>query len=161
MSNKPGAPPRWLHRCAASLLLVLASCSQLPPTSSVVIPPLPAGAARIWIYRNDGPYEANQTPYLRLNSQIAGVVQPNGAFYRDVPPGHYAVTVDSYGVPYPNQFVEFNLGAGQEAFVKVLSQRERVGGADGPSLRTRFYTELVPPDAARPAIAGTPFYGGT
>jgi hypothetical protein len=149
-----------LHRYAASLLLVLAGCSQLPPTSSVVIPPVPAGSARIWIYRNDGPYEANQTPYMRLNGQIAGIVQPNGAFYRDVPPGHYAVVVDSYGVPYSNQFTEFDLGAGQEAFVKVLSMREKVGGGDSNALRTRFFTELVPPEAARPAIAVTPFYGG-
>jgi len=95
---------------------------------------------------------------MRLNGQIAGIVQPNGAFYRNVPPGHYAVTVDSYGVPYPNQLVEFNLGGGQEAFVKVLSMREKVGG-EGVSLRTLFFTQLVPPDAARPAIAGTPFYG--
>jgi hypothetical protein len=161
MSKNPGAPPRWLHRCAAGFLLVMASCSQLPPTSSVVIPPMSAGAARIWIYRNDGPYEANQTPYMRLNGQIAGIIQPNGAFYRDVPPGRYAVAVDSYGVPYPNQFAEFNLGAGQEAFVKVLSMREKVGGGDGNALRTRFFTELVPPDIARPMIAGTPFYGGS
>jgi len=161
MSKNPDAPPRWLHLYAAGLLLVLGGCSQLPPTSSVVIPPAPAGAARIWIYRNDGPYEANQTPYMRLNSQIAGIVQPNGAFYRDVPPGYYAVAVDSYGVPYPNQFAEFNLGAGQEAFVKVLSMREKVGGGDGNALRTRFFTELVPPDIARPMIAGTPFYGGS
>ena len=159
MSNHPSAPPRWLHRCAGSLLLIFTGCAQLPPTSSVVIPPVPAGAARIWIYRNDGPYEANQTPYLTLNGQIAGIVQPNGAFYRDVPPGYYGVTVDSYGVPYPNQFAGFNLGAGQEAFVKVLSMREKVGG-EGVALRTRFYTELEPPDLARSMIAGTPFYGG-
>ena len=159
MSKNPGAPPPWFHCCAASLLLVLTGCAQLLPTSSAVLPPVPAGAARIWIYRNDGPYEAQQTPYMRLNGQIAGIVQPNGAFYRNVPPGHYAVTVDSYGVPYPNQLVEFNLGGGQEAFVKVLSMREKVGG-EGVSLRTLFFTQLVPPDAARPAIADTPFYGG-
>jgi hypothetical protein len=158
MSTNPGAPPRWLHRCAASLLLVLTGCGQLPPTSSVVIPLVPVGAARIWIYRNDGPYEANQTPYMRLNSQIAAIVQPNGAFYRDVPPGHYVVAVESYGAPYPNQFAEFNLGVGQEAFVKVLSMRERVGG-EGNASRTLFFTQLVPPDLARPMIAGTPFYG--
>ena len=49
----------------------------------------PAGSpstARIWIYRNDAPNEPNQTPYVRLNGQKAGVVQPSGAFYRDVPP---------------------------------------------------------------------------
>ena len=159
MSRDPGAQPRWRRRCVASLL-ILTGCSQLPPTSSVAIPPVPGGAARIWIYRNDGPYEPTQTPYVRLNDQIAGVVQPNGAFYRDVPPGYYTVAVDSYGAPYPHQFAEFNLGAGQEAFVKVLSMREKVGG-EGIALRTLFFTQLVPPDFARPMIAGTPFYGSS
>ena len=159
MSRNPGAPQFWLHCCLASLLLVLTHCSQAAPMSSAVIAPVPAGAARIWIYRNDGPYEASETPYVRLNGKIAGVLQPNGALYRDVPPGHYAVTVDSYGVPYPYQFVEFDLGAGQEAFVKVLSMRDKVGGP--VAMRTHFFTELVPPDIARPAIAVTPFYAGT
>jgi hypothetical protein len=96
-----------------------------------------------------------------LNGQIAGIIEPNGAVYRDVPPGQYAVTVDSYGVPYPNQFAQFHLGAGQEAFVKVLSTRERVGGGGegGLASRARFYTQLVPADIARAAIADTPFYG--
>ena len=159
MSKTPGVLPRWLQRCAASLLLVLAGCSQVPPTSSVAIPPLPAGEARIWIYRNDGPYESQDRPYLRLNGQVAGIVEPNGAFYRDVPPGHYAVSVDSYGVPYPNQFAQVDLGAGQEAFIKVLSMRERVGGGDNNASRTLFFTQLFPADAARAAIANTPFYG--
>ncbi|TMJ55013.1 MAG: hypothetical protein E6G90_07880 [Alphaproteobacteria bacterium] len=150
---------RWCGAAATAVLLLAANCAPLPPTSSVVIPPVPGGAARIWIYRNDGPYETGETPYVRLNGQIAGVLQPNGALYRDVTPGHYAVTVDSYGVPYPYQFVEFDLGAGQEAFVKVLSMRDKVGGP--VAMRTHFFTELVPPDIARPAIAVTPFYAGT
>ena len=161
MSRSPDAPLRWLHCCLASLLLVLSSCAQLPPTSSAVIPSVPVGAARIWIYRNDGPYESSDRPYLRLNDQVAGIVEPNGALYRDVPPGHYAVTVDSYGFPYPNQFAEFNLSAGQEAFVKVLSMREKVGGEFGVGSRTRFFTQLFPADAAHAAIAVTPFYGNT
>jgi hypothetical protein len=86
-------------------------------------------------------------------------MQPNGAFYRDVPPGYYTVAVDSYGAPYPHQFADFNLGPGQEAFVEVLSMREKVGSSEG--LRTFFFTQLVPPEIARPAIAGTPFYGGS
>lgn len=159
MSKNAGVRPRWLHRYAVSLLLVLTSCSQLPPTSSAVIPPVPAGSARIWIYRNDGPYDSQDRPYLRLNGQVAGIVEPNGAFYRDVPPGHYAVTVDSYGVPYPNQFVQFDLGAGHEAFIKILSMRERVGGGDYLASRAIFFTQLVTPDSARAAIATTPFYG--
>ena len=160
MSRVSGARPQWWRRCAAGLLVILAGCSQLPPTSSVAIPPVPAGAGRIWVYRNDYQYESQQTPYVWLNGQITGVSQPNGAFYRDVPPGRYKVTVDSYGVPYPYQFAEFDIGAGQEAFVKLLSMREKVGGEFGGGSRTRFYTWLLPPDLARPAIAGTPFYGG-
>lgn len=61
-----------LRSAAIALLLAATSCAQLPPTSSVVIPPVPGGAARIWIYRNDAPNEPNQTPYARLNGQIAG-----------------------------------------------------------------------------------------
>ena len=150
---------RWCGAAATAVLLLAANCALLPPTSSVVIPSVPGGAARIWIYRNDAPNEPNQTPYARLNGQIAGVVQPNGAFYRDVPPAYYTVAVDSYGAPYPHQFAEFNLGPGQEAFVEVLSMRDKVGSSEG--LRTFFFTQLVPPEIARPAIAGTPFYGGS
>jgi len=160
MSKSPGVPPRWLRRCAASVLLLLTSCSQVPPTSSAMIPPIPAGAARIWVYRNDGPYDSQNRPYLRLNGQVAGISEPNGALYRDLPPGHYTVSVDSYGVPYPNQFTGVDFAAGQVAFVKVLSMRERVGGGgDNFASRTLFFTQLVPAEAAQAAIAVTPFYG--
>jgi hypothetical protein len=163
VSNTPGVSPRRLHWCAASLLLLLTGCSQVPPTNAAVIPPIPTGGARIWIYRNDGPSESHERPYLRINGQIAGISEPNGAFYRDLPPGHYTVSVDSYGVPYPNQFAQFDLGAGQEAFVKVLSQRERVGGGgdSGFGLRAIFYAWLIPADAARPEISSIPFYGSS
>ncbi len=152
-----------LRRFAAGLLLVIASCSQVPPTSSAVIPPVPAGDGRIWFYRNDGPYDSQDRPYLRLNGQVAGIVEPNGAFYRDVPPGHFTVSVDSYGVPYPNQFANFDIRAGQEIFIKVVSMRERVGGGgdNGFGLRSIFYTWLIPANAARAEISSIPFYGSS
>ena len=80
MSKNSGVRPRCLQRCAANLILLMTSCGQLPPTSSAVIPPIPAGDARFWIYRNDGPYDSQDRPYLRLNGQVAGIVEPNGAF---------------------------------------------------------------------------------
>jgi hypothetical protein len=150
---------RWCGAVATAILLLAANCAPLPPTGSVVIPPVMGAAARVWVYRNDAPNDPNQTPYVRLNGQIAGIIQPNGAFYRDVPPGYYTVAVDSYGAPYLHQFAEFSLAAGQEAFVEVLSMRDKVGSSEG--LRTFFFTQLVPPEIARPAIAGTPFYGGS
>ena len=164
MSKSPGVPPRWLRRCAASVLLLLTSCSQVPPTSSAVIPPGPVGGARIWIYRNEGPYESQETPYFRLNGQPVGISEPNAALCRDVPPGHHTVSMDSYGLPYPNQFANFDIRAGEEVFIKVVSMRERVGGGGGEGalgLRTIFYTWLIPADAARPEISGTPFYGSS
>ena len=157
-------PRHRLDRFAACLLLllVLASCSQVPPTSSVAIPPVPAGASRIWLYRNEGPHETHETPYFRLNGQPVGISEPNAALYRDVSPGHYTVSVDSYGVPYPNQFANFDTSAGQEIFIKVVSMRERVGGGDnGFGFRAIFYTWLIPADAARPEISGIPFYGSS
>jgi hypothetical protein len=159
MSKNRGVTPHWLHRCAAGFLLVLTGCSQVPPTSSAVIPPIPAGAARIWIYRNEGTYGSHDRPYFRLNNQVAGISEPDGALYRDVPPGHYTVSVDSYGVPYPNQFAQVDLAAGQESFIKVLSMRERVGGGDNNAMRALLFTWPYPADAARAAIANTPFYG--
>jgi hypothetical protein len=52
-----------------------------------------------------------------------------------------------------------DLGAGQEAFVEVLSKREKVGGPEGS--RAAYFTELIPPDVARAAIGAIPFYGGS
>ncbi|MBV8362776.1 MAG: hypothetical protein JO189_33310 [Deltaproteobacteria bacterium] len=126
-----------------------------------MIPPVPAGGSRIWLYRNEGPSESHQTPYFRLNGQPAGISEPNAALYRDVPPGHYAVSVDSYGLPYPNQFASFDIGAGQEIFIKVVSMRERVGGDIGFGSRTIFYTWLIPDAAARPEVSAIPFYGSS
>ena len=163
MPTNSAVPRHCLDPFAACLLLVLASCSQVPPTSSVAIPPVPAGDARIWLYRNEGPHESHETPYFRLNGQPVGISQANAALYRDVLPGHYTVTVDSYGVPYPNQFASFDIQAGQEIFIKVLSMRERVGGGgdSGFSLRAIFYTWLIPADIAGPEISGIPFYGSS
>src|SRR5438132_6730516 len=109
------------HRRAAATAILLATtnCAQLSPTSSVAIPPIPAGDSRLWFYRDGGPRETQQRPYLRLNGQVAGISEPNGTFYRDVAPGHYTVSVDSYLSTYFNQFADIDLTAGQEAYVKV------------------------------------------
>ena len=82
----------------------------------------------------------------------------NGTFYRDVSPGQYTVTIDSYLSGYFNQFADITLTAGQEAYIKVLSQGQRVGGERGG--RENFYTQVVPAEAARADAARRPFYGG-
>jgi hypothetical protein len=148
---------QWLG-VATALLAIVANCAQLPPTSSVTTAPIPAGAARIWFYRDGGPREAQERPYLRLNGQIAGISEPNGVFYRYVIPGQYAITVDSYLSTYVNQFALIDLTAGQEAYVEVLSQGQRVSDRGG---RENFYTRVIPAETARIEVSRRRFYGGS
>src|SRR5438132_10791921 len=77
--------------------LASAACTELPRTAAVTVPPIPPGEARVWFYRDGGPYDGVGTPYLRMNEAIVGISEPSGALYRDVAPGQYYVTVDSYG----------------------------------------------------------------
>ena len=150
-------PNQW-RGAASALLAITVNCTQLPPTSSMTIAPIPAGDGRIWLYRDGGPREAQERPYLRLNGQIAGISEPNGAFYHDVRPGHYAITVDSYLSTYVNQFAIIDLTAGQEAYVEVLSLGQRVSDRGG---RENFYTRVIPAEAARPEVSRRRFYGGS
>jgi hypothetical protein len=158
MPRNPVSTANRRRAAATAILLAATNCTQLPPTTSVAIPPIPAGGARLWVYRDGGPRETQQRPYLRLNGQIAGISEPNGTFYRDVAPGHYTVTVDSYLSTYFNQFADIYLAVGQEAYVKVLSQLRPVGER---AVRENFYTQVIPAEAAHPDAARRTFYGGS
>src|SRR5215472_2693528 len=114
------------------VFMATAACSQLPPTVSVAAPPIPPGEARVWFYRDGGPYDGRGTPYLRMNEAIVGVSQPGGASYRDVPAGPYHITVDSYGKDF-NQDKNVRLVAGQELYVKIVSSRNWVASGGGGS----------------------------
>jgi hypothetical protein len=150
------------------LFLATAACSQLPPTASVAVPPIPVGQARVWFYRDGGPYDDGMgTPYIRMNDAIVAVSEPDSASYRDVPPGPYHITVDSYGEDF-NQDKNVQLAAGQELYVKIVSLRAWItgggGGGDGGGGsdydRDTFYVWLIPPETARADIARSAFYGG-
>jgi hypothetical protein len=157
-----------IRRIVVSVLaLAAAACTQLPQTASVTVPPIPPGEARVWFYRNGGPYDGVGTPYLRMNEAIVGISEPGGASYRDVPAGPYHITVDSYGKDF-NQEKDVQLAAGQELFVKIVSLRAWIvgggGGGDGGGgsemARDTFYVWLIPPEIARADVARSAFYGG-
>jgi len=161
MSRDSGARRRWGRHLERGFLLILASCSQLPPTSSVAIPPIPAGEARLWFYRDGGPYEIQASPYLRLNGRVTGISEPDGTFYRDVAPRHYIVTVDSYLDSYVDQFASIDLAAGQEAYVKILSMRRDKASGETGFARDIFFTRIIPADTARAEAAPRRFYGAS
>ena len=151
-----------LHTSGGFLLLIMASCSPLPPTEAIAIPPIPSGQARVWFYRDGGPYDDGAgTPYLRMNEAIVGVSQPQGALYRDVAPGQYYVTVDSYGRDF-NQFRWVYLFPGKQAFFKIVSLRNWVacGRVRSDCQRDTFYVWEMPPEIAQGDVARSRFYGG-
>ena len=161
MPKRTAIQVHWLGGVAIALLVAAANCAQLPPTSAVAIPPIPSDAARIWFYRDYEPHETLARPYVRLNEQVVGILEPGGAFYRDVAPVRYSITVDTAGRDV-NQFAEIDLAAGQQAYAKVLSLRSWLaddclawGGCD------TFYVRLMPAQAARPAIDRSPFYASS
>jgi hypothetical protein len=154
-----------LHTSGGLLLLAMASCAPVPPTAAVAIPPIPAGEARAWFYRDGGPYvDGTGTPYLRMNDAIVGVSQPEGAMYRDVAPGQYHVTVDSYGQDF-NQTRDVYLFPGQQVYFKIVSLRDWVSGGGGGKNgggyeRNTFYVWEIPPEVAQGDVARSRFYGG-
>jgi len=147
------------------LSLGAAACSQVPSTASVTVPPIPAGEARVWFYRNGGPYDGVGTPYIRMNDAIVAISEPNGASYRDVPGGPYHITVDSYGKDF-GQDKNVKVAPGQELYVKIVSLRDWIAGGGGAEngsgdyARDTFYVWLIPPEIARADMAHSPFYGG-
>ena len=148
---------------AGPLLLAIASCAQLPPTAAASLPPIPAGQARAWFYRDPGPYDCVGTPYIRMNEAIVAISQIGGASYRDVPPGQYLVTVDSY-LSAPDQSRYAYLFPGQQVYFKILCLRNWVTGGSGRNdnsyARDTFYVWEIPPEVAQGDVARSQFYGG-
>jgi hypothetical protein len=151
MPVNPVHPRRPLSRAATSiLLLAAASCAQPPTTASVEIPPIPPQQGRVWFYREVDPHNNPTTPYVRLNGAIAGVPEQRGAFYRDVPPGHYRITVDSEGMsPSPSR--EVALVAGQRIYAKI--------GLGGSWNGQGFTVAVEPSEVGHTAIEHSKFYG--
>ena len=95
---------------------------------------------------------------MRLNGTIAGAAYQGGAFYRDVSPGPYHVTVDSIGVDI-GQSSDVNLAAGQEAYIKIVQLDNWNETPFEPTFPT-FYAWLVRPDVGRYEVSRHADYGG-
>ena len=152
----------WL---AAAVLLLLgavtAAVAQPPAAPYLNAAPSP-GMARIWFYRDLNPNETLAMAYIRLNGAIAGVSEAGGAFYRDVAPGQYRITVDSY-VLDPHNDATVTLAPGTEAYAKVLPLDSFVqGGAavGGGYKRNTFVVWLYPPEQGRAGVARSYFTAG-
>jgi hypothetical protein len=162
MSEKYNSAACWLMGAAqGALLLAVAGCAQPAATASVSIPPIPAAEARIWFYRNYEPYAGKGLPAIAANGGYVGQAELGGAFYRDVPPGHYLVTVQTVGID-TNQTANFDLPAGQEAYVKIVSLPSwETGGDKSQWEKPTFYAWRIPNQVAQADVAHLSFYGGS
>jgi hypothetical protein len=147
------------------MLYAAAGCTQLPsPIASVTVPPIPAGEARAWFYRDEGPYGNNALPQLFINGASVQTLEPRGAVYRDLPPGHYHIAMGNY-LADANAAKDVDLAAGQQVYFKVVSNNNWIGGggqsADTGYSRPTYYVWLMPPAWAQGELARSPFYGGS
>ena len=80
-------------------MLIAAGCVDPPamPEAPAVTPPVPAGQARIWFYRDWEPSESLNLANIDVNGSYFGSVANGGVFYRDVSPGHYLFQIRARG----------------------------------------------------------------
>jgi len=78
---------------ASGLMLIAAGCANpaAMPEAPAAGPPVPAGQARIWFFREWEPSESLNLANIDVNGSYFGSVANGGVFYRDVSPGHYHI----------------------------------------------------------------------
>ena len=109
----------------------------------------------MWFYRPWEPSESLNLANIDVNGSYFGSVANGGAFYRDVPPGHYHIVPQSYGHDF-NQDKDVDLAPGHQLYVKIVSLRAwelGVGGDESNFDRDTFYAWLIPAEAAQAEIA--------
>jgi len=144
----------WAARCIVALLLSGAYPAVGVPALAQVASPVPPGTARIWFYRDYEPYSARSMAPVALNGAVVGYARPEGeAFYQDVAPGRYHVTIGEQGQDV-NQDAWLDIAPGQQAFVKVVGTNTWDAGGDNQIYsRDTYYARLMPPQIAQAEIA--------
>jgi Protein of unknown function (DUF2846) len=138
---------------AGLLVAVGAGCAMLPASNEArgTAPPIPAGQARIWVYREWLPSESLNLANVDVNGSYFGSVANGASFYRDVAPGRYRIVPQSYNHDF-SQDSNVQLAQGQQAYVKILSM-QNWDGACRDCVRDTFYAWLIAPSVAQAEIA--------
>jgi hypothetical protein len=159
MSTPSGTTARWSRGLGVAAFVALGACVAQPTTGSVTIPKIPPGMARVWFYREDQPYDGLDRPYVRMNGAVVGISELGGAFYRDVSPGEYFVTVESYR-NFVNRFPQVDLMPGETAYFQVfeLGFISSGVGSSRNFARPAFSVWVMPAAIGEPAVARSLFY---
>ena len=143
--------PRWLGLLLAA---VAAGCENLPTfeQASATLPQLPAGEARIFLYRDLAAYQSLAWDPIFFNGKNIGAVGPGQVILRDVAPGTYKIEPKSEGL-WPDQAKTVRLSAGDVVYAKVetFTGLDPVGNTN--DLQDTFVVVIVDPALAQRAIA--------
>jgi Protein of unknown function (DUF2846) len=153
-------------RCLTVLIslaagLMLAACQGRvtePVMASVSVPPVTAGMARIYFYRDWEPYESLSRPRIYLNQAPADISEPGGISFRDLPPAEYYISVDSQGL-YPHQFKTLVLRSGDIRYVKIESLKDWITNSR-LWYRDTFVVEFIPERQAQGEIGDMRYIPG-
>jgi hypothetical protein len=99
------------------------------------------GVARVWFLRTKDPQEQFGDPLIYANGTAVGRSIPGIAFYHDFPPGTYAFTVQSFGIP-TNAKDTVQLAPGTQTYLEVLWGGSWLVGTAGGAT---FYVRTLPP----------------
>jgi hypothetical protein len=104
-----------LRALGLALLLALQGCATIKSITEEAkpLPPIEPGKGRIVFYRTNFALES-QVPDIVLNGVRLGKPLQRGMFFRDVPPGSYAVTTT-----IASDIVNFRVNAGERVYVKL------------------------------------------
>lgn len=151
-TTSPRIGHRWRALAAAVLAAaaLLAGCAATGPKGAEVadqVARVPAGKARIVIYRDASFVGAAVQPQVMVDSEPAGVSKPGSFFYADVPPGQHEVSARTE----VTSSVSLQVSEGQTRYVRTAITMGAFVG------RVQF--TLVEADEAQRVMPGLAYTG--
>ena len=99
----------------------------------------------MWFLHTNDPQEQAGDPIIYANGNQIGRSVPGIAFYRDFPPGTYALAVQSYGLTAGQPLLKdvVQLAPGTETYLEILWGASWLVGTAGGAT---YYVRTLPPD---------------
>ncbi len=134
-----------------TLLLVISSCATVGSSSISrdEIPSLSENRSRIFFYRTSLFFGSGMKPPIFLNGNKVGISSSGTAFYVDVAPGKYTVSVAKIIYPGSEGRVDFEVHENEVVYVKTWT--------GGSSFAGRTNIGVVSPETAEKEIKDLKF----
>jgi hypothetical protein len=134
-----------------ALVLVISSCAT--GNSALIsmddIPSLSENKSRIYFYRTSLIFGSGMRPNIFLNGKKVGVSSSGTAFYVDIDPGKYKVSVDTILYPGGEGGLDFEVHGNEVVYVRTWTGASSFAG--------RTNAEVISPETAEKDIKGLKF----